>query len=98
MTKLKPTRRDVIDILGEHFDGWNDKRPTFNRIKLNRKVSESGKALLDKELRARFPDYAFIVRDVVWDCINWNRQFVVTAIYFWDRNELTPKFLRKFGN
>lgn len=82
MKEHKPSRRDITKILGQQFSGWNDKRATFNRIKLTVSLSHSEQRKLAAGLSEKYPEYRFAIGDIRWKSPNFPAS-IVTAITFW---------------
>ena len=88
MKEIKPTIRVVSKILGYRVSGWNDKRKSYNRIKLDKRLSYNEMSVLESELVFRFPQYEFAIGDVRWESYQLGGpRFVTTvsAIKFWKK-------------
>ena len=66
-TMKLPTRRDIANILGKRFDGWNDKRSYGNRIKLCDRLSIERMIELENGLVAKFPHLNILVTNIKWN-------------------------------
>lgn len=75
---MKPTRKHIHKILERRMMGFNDKRKTYNRIKLTEKLSYDEQEYLYTELVGMFPKYRFCVGNIICGWMNT----VVTAIKF----------------
>ena len=82
MKEVKPTKRDVAKILGRRIDGWNDKRNTYNRIKITERLTCDEIQTLERELKERFPGFDFMVSNVRWQSTWASVPVIVGAIYF----------------
>ncbi len=82
MKEVKPTKRDVAKILGRRIDGWNDKRNTYNRIKITERLTIDEIDSLEKELAVRFPGFDFLVTNVRWQSSWAPNPVIVTAVYY----------------
>lgn len=82
MKEHKPSRRDITKILGQQIKGWNDKRSTFNRIKLTESLSHSDQRKLAAGLSEKYPEYRFAIGDIRWKPEKYPAM-IVTAITFW---------------
>ena len=82
MTDKKPTKRDISKILGRRVSGWNDKRVDHNRIKLTEQLTFKEMNKLEIELITMFPNFSFVIGDVLWRPERGNK-LAVTAVRFW---------------
>ena len=82
MKEPKPNKRDIQKILGLRINGWNDKRSTFNRIKLTESLSHLEQRKLAAGLSEQYPNYRFAIGDIRWKP-NGAPALIVTAITFW---------------
>jgi hypothetical protein len=82
LKESKPTKRDISKILSRRITGWNDKRLTYNRIKLTTRLSYDEMSDLEANLTSMFPDYTFCIGNVRWE-EQKSAPRVVTAISFW---------------
>lgn len=82
--KNKPTKRDISKILNRPINGWNDKRKSHNRIKITEQLTFNEMRNLENELIFMFPDYRFVVGDVLWQSYP-NCKRATTAIRYWKK-------------